>query len=74
MKIFVKVKPNAKAAGIERTDDIHFVVKVKEPPREGRANEAVMSAIADYLDVSKSRVSIISGGSSSNKIIEISGF
>ena len=38
MKIFVTVKPNAKEERVEKIDDTHFKVSVKEPPTEGRAN------------------------------------
>ncbi|PIV45904.1 hypothetical protein COS23_01900, partial [bacterium (Candidatus Moisslbacteria) CG02_land_8_20_14_3_00_36_53] len=32
MKIFVKAKPLAKESKVEKIDDTHFVVSVKEPP------------------------------------------
>lgn len=71
MKISVKVKPNARKEGLEKVDDVHYIVSVKEPPTEGRANYAVTRVIAEYLDIGISRVNIISGHSSRNKIIEI---
>ena len=35
MKIFVKAKPNASEGKIDKVDEVHFVVSVKEPPPAG---------------------------------------
>jgi uncharacterized protein YggU (UPF0235/DUF167 family) len=71
MKISVKVKSHAKQEGVEKIDDTHYVVSVKEPPIEGRANYAVTRALSGYLGISLSRVNIVSGHTSKNKTIEI---
>ncbi len=71
MRIFVKVKPNAKVEKIEKIDETHFSISVKAPPVKGKANEAVVELIANYFNVRRSRVRIISGFSSKNKVIEI---
>ena len=71
MKIFVKVKPAAKEEKVEKIDDANFYVQVKEPPIEGRANMAVIKALADYFGVAQSDVRIISGFTSRLKTIEI---
>ena len=71
MKIFVKAKPKAKQEEVLKVDENHFVVAVKEPPVGGRANEAIRKAIAQYFNVPASEVSIISGHTSRQKIVEI---
>ena len=71
MKIFVKVKPKAREEKVERVDDINFKVQVKQSPEKGRANLAVVRALADYFGISQSKISIVSGSSSRLKIIEI---
>ncbi len=71
MKVFVKVKPRAKQAKIEKMRDNRFDVWVKEPPVEGKANEAVCKAMAKYFGVPLLRVKIISGSNSRQKIIEV---
>jgi len=71
MKIFVKVKPRAKIEKVERVDDKNFTVFVKEPPIKGRANQAIIRALAEYFKTSSSRVKIISGHTSKQKVIEI---
>jgi len=70
MKISIKVTPNSKTEGVTKDGDI-FLVRVKEPPKEGKANRAVIKLLADYFEVSPGRVSIIGGYSSRNKTLEI---
>jgi len=72
MKIFIKAKPNAKEEKIEKIDDSHYLVSVKEPPVKGEANRAIIKSLAEYFKVSPSQVNIVSGYTSRNKIIEIS--
>lgn len=71
MKIFVKAKPGAKTEKMEKIDDSHFVVSVKEPPVQGMANKAIIKVLSEYFSASQSDVKIISGNFSKNKIIEI---
>jgi len=71
MKISVKAKPNSREGKVEKIDDLNYIVSVKEPPIKGKANEAIRNAIAVYFKIASSRVKIISGYSSRNKIIEI---
>lgn len=71
MKIFIKAKPGAKKEQMEKISDNSFVVSVKEPPIQGRANSAIISVLAEYFKTSKSNVKIISGHTSRQKIVEI---
>jgi len=70
MKIQVKVKPNSRTEEISREGN-NFIVKVKEPPKEGKANQAVIKLLAEHFGVSKSQVRILSGFRSKNKVIEV---
>ena len=72
MKIRVKVKPGSTSEGISREGN-SFIVKVKEPPKEGRANQAAIKLLAAYFGVPQSQVRILSGHQSRNKVIEITG-
>lgn len=71
MKISVKAKTNAKKESVEKINETEFVVSVKEPPVDGRANWAITRAIAEYFGIAPSRVNIISGQTAKNKIVEI---
>ncbi|MFI5205541.1 MAG: DUF167 domain-containing protein, partial [Candidatus Paceibacterales bacterium] len=42
MKIIVKVKPGAKEDKIEKIDESTYIIYVKAPPIEGKANAAVL--------------------------------
>ena len=71
MKIFVKAKPFAKEEKIEKISETNFVVWVKEPPIKGKANRAVVKALALHFNVAPSRVNLVSGSSSRQKIFEV---
>lgn len=73
MKIFVKAKPLAKEEKIEKVNEMSFIVAVKEPPVKGKANKAIAKRLAEYFNVPSSRVVLISGFSSKNKVFEIKG-
>jgi uncharacterized protein (TIGR00251 family) len=70
MKIHVKVKPNSRTEEVSQEGD-SFIIKVKEPPKEGKANQAVIKLLAKHFGVPQSRVRILSGFRSKNKVIEI---
>lgn len=72
MKIFVKAKPNYREEKVEKIDENNFVVCVKEEPVLGKANLAIRNALAVYFKTGTSKVKIISGHTSRNKIIDIS--
>ena len=71
MKIFVKAKPNAKEEKIEKISENSFIVWVKAPPRNGLANRAIIQVLAEYFKTSPSRVELVSGFSSKQKLFEI---
>jgi len=71
MKIMVRAKPNSKKTSVERTPDGVFVIAVKEKPEHDRANQAIIKALAGYLDIAPSRVKIVLGRTSKQKVVEI---
>ena len=71
MKIFIKVKTRKREEKVEKVDRDHFVVWVKEQPVKDRANREVVRLLADYFELPKSRVEIVSGLASCNKIVKI---
>ncbi len=69
MKIPVKVHPRARRERVQRGEV--WEVWVKEAPEKGRANRRLIELVAKELGVSKSRVKIIRGGSSRQKVVEV---
>ncbi|MBM3149082.1 MAG: DUF167 domain-containing protein [Chloroflexi bacterium] len=70
MKLRIKVVPNSKTGEVVKEGDL-LLVKVKEPAREGKANRAVIKALAKHFGVPQDSVCISSGLNGRNKIIEI---
>jgi hypothetical protein len=70
VKIQVKVKPNSRTAEISQEGD-SFIVKVKEPPKEGKANQAVLKLLAEHFGVPQNQVRLLSGLKGRNKLIEV---
>ena len=71
MKIFVTVKPNAKVRGVEKIDETHFKISVQESAQEGKANNAVSRAIAEYFGIAPSRVKLLSGRRAKQKFFDL---
>ncbi len=70
-RVFVKAKPKSKEERVEKIDDTHFVISVKEPPVQGKANTAIAKALAEHFGVSASSVRLASGFASKEKIFEL---
>jgi uncharacterized protein (TIGR00251 family) len=70
VKIKAKVIPNSKVEGVVKEGG-GFLVRVKEPAREGRANKAVIKLLARHFGVSQRHIVISSGFGSRNKVIEV---
>ena len=48
-------------------------VKLTAPPVEGKANEALISFLADVTGVPRRQVTILKGDTARNKLVEITG-
>jgi len=72
MEIFVKVKPASGEEKVEKIDEAHFVVSVKELPVKGLANKGIVRVLSGYFSVPQSKVRIVSGHFSRQKVIKIS--
>ncbi len=71
MILNVKVKPGAMEERVKKIDLTHFEVWVREAPEKGKANDAVIEALADFFDVPRARLRIKSGRTTRNKRIEL---
>ena len=70
MIIKIKTIPNAKKEKIIKTDT-GFKIYLTQIPEDGKANKALLKALAEHLHTAKSNISIIKGEKSREKVIEI---
>ena len=70
-KILVKVKPNARENSLRQFQDGTWIAEVKAPPKDGKANRALIKVIAKQFNVTKSQVSIRRGKSGRTKLIQL---
>lgn len=83
MRIIVKAKTGSKVEKVERLNQDHmdlpgivhdtpmYKVEVREPPVDGKANKAIVRSLAKYFNTSQSRVVLVKGESSKNKVFEV---
>lgn len=71
MKISIKVKPNSRNNTVEQIDAANFLVRVRAKPQDGKANEAVIRALAEYLRIPPSLITITKGAKGREKLITI---
>jgi uncharacterized protein len=71
MKITVRAKPHARKNEVVQTDENSYTVSVTAPAVDDKANEMLISVLAEYFKKPKHCISIIRGGSSRIKIINI---
>lgn len=71
MKLFVRVKTNAKLEIVEQVDSTHFTVAVKALPVDGKANAAVQKAVAKKLGIAPSLLTLVKGAASKDKVFLI---
>ena len=71
MKLKVIAHPNSKRPRVEKDllGDLH--VYISAPPLEGKANAAVLLALAEYLHIPRSKIILKTGMKSKIKVFEI---
>ena len=71
VRIALKVVPGASRAGVVGWLGERLKVRVTAPAQGGKANAAVIALLADVLDVPRDAVTIVAGGGSPQKTVEI---
>ena len=82
MKILVKAKVRSRNEKVEQVTQptlglgsspelLVYKVSVKESPVDGKANEAIVRALAEHFHIHAYDVRIISGHTSKQKVVEI---
>jgi uncharacterized protein (TIGR00251 family) len=69
----LRVVPGARRDGVLGFHGEALKVAVRAPPERGRANEAVLELIADYVGVPRTHVSLERGAASRDKLVRITG-
>jgi uncharacterized protein len=69
----VRVQPRASRDGLAGERDGALVVRLKAPPVDGAANEALARFLGKALDVPPSAVRIVTGAVGRNKLVAIAG-
>jgi len=70
MRLFILAKTNAKENRVKRINESHFSVLVKESPIDGKANAAIIKALAKFLDIAPSRFTLRSGAAAKRKVFD----
>lgn len=71
MKIIVKAKTKSRKKYVKKISQAHYSVAVHEPPEDGKANRAIIKSIAEYFRIPQSKILLVSGKKSKQKIMEI---
>jgi hypothetical protein len=66
----IRVTPNARRAGVELVED-QIRVAVTETPEAGKATEAARVALAKALGVAKTRLTLLRGATSRDKLFRL---
>jgi uncharacterized protein (TIGR00251 family) len=70
-RVDVRVIPRANRDEVTGHRDGRLVVRVTAAPVDDRANAAVCRIVADYFGVRRSRVEIVAGARSRDKVLRI---
>ena len=71
MRISVRVSPNSREARVVNIGEGEYEVRVDEKPEGGRANKRLIEILSEHFKVPKSRIFIVSGTKSRDKIVEV---
>ncbi len=71
MRVWVRVTPNASEARVTKVGDDKFEVRVDEKAIGGRANRRLIEIMSEQFGIPKSRILIISGARSRDKVLEV---
>ncbi len=69
----VRVQPRASRSQIAGELDGALKIRLAAPPVDGEANDELIRLLAKLFDLPRSRVVLLSGHNSRNKVISVSG-
>jgi len=71
--LIVRVHPGAKRNAIGGLHAGALKVSITAPAIDGRANDALIAFMAEWLDVPRARISLVSGATNRSKTLRIAG-
>jgi len=74
VRVTTRAGRNRLAGTVELADGSQaLAVRLGAPPVEGAANKALIAMLAERLGISRSAIAIISGATSRNKVVHVTG-
>lgn len=71
MRLTIKVLPRSSRNSVEEITPGELKIKLTAAPVDNEANKKLIALLAEHFDVAKSKIKIVSGLTSKNKIVEI---
>jgi uncharacterized protein (TIGR00251 family) len=72
-RLRLRVSPGARNAHVVGRHGDAWKVRVTAPPEGGRANDAVVQLLAEALSLPRNAVTVVSGHSARDKIVQLAG-
>ena len=72
--LLVQVKPNCRVSSLEQMPDGNWLARLKSPPVDGKANNELITLVANHFRCPKSAVSIKSGKCRRTKYLVINSY
>ena len=73
LRVAIRVRPGASKAGVGGAVAGRLQVRVHAPAVDGRATDAALRAVAEAFDVRPASVTLVSGATTRDKLLEIEG-
>lgn len=71
--LLIRAQPGSRKQGIVGTHADRLKVAVHAAPEKGKANQAILETVAELLDLKRSQVQLMSGETSQEKKLLITG-
>ena len=70
-KIWLTVKPQAKQESVIELTDNRYLVAVRAPAKDGKANTRLIELLAEHFHTAKSHIRILRGHAARKKLLEV---
>ena len=73
MRLRIHAQPRAARSDLAGIHNGRLKIRLAAPPVDGAANEELVLFLARFLDVPRSRISLVAGGASKHKLVQVEG-